>query len=96
MDAIDDHDLEKFISYFLHIVIFLPWSFAGKKFIPKRVLWLICGLLIASGLEVIQLYLPYRSFNIWDVVTNNIGVVSGYLLTYLYDRIKFRNKYSRD
>ena len=43
----------------------------------KATLLIIIGLLFAFGLEFIQYYLPYRAFNINDLIANGIGIAIG-------------------
>lgn len=47
------------------------------------------GLVIALLIEGIQYYLPYRSFNMYDVIFNVVGLLTGYLLfTGLYLKLQ--------
>jgi len=48
----------------------------------------IAGVLFAVISEGIQLYLPYRSFNIMDVIFNVSGVVLGAICIPFIQRIK--------
>ena len=66
------------IAYF--VGIFLCYFAFDKKNI-SFVLW--AGLLIflyGVVLEGIQFYLPYRTFNVYDVAANGVGVVSFVLI----------------
>ena len=61
------------IAYF--VVMLLCFLAFGAKDI-SFVVW--AGLMIflySVALEVVQLYLPYRTFNVYDVVANGAGVV---------------------
>ena len=61
------------IAYFVGVTL-CCFSFDKKNI--SFVLW--TGLLIflfSVVLEVVQFYLPYRTFNIYDVVGNGIGVL---------------------
>jgi glycopeptide antibiotics resistance protein len=62
------------IAYFMGI--FLCYFAFDKKNI-SFVLW--AGLLIflfSMILEIAQFYLPYRTFNVYDVVGNGVGILS--------------------
>ncbi len=62
------------IAYFVGILL-CYFSFTKKNI--SFVLW--AGLLIfiySVVLEVVQFYLPYRTFNVYDVVGNGVGILS--------------------
>lgn len=42
--------------------------------------WLVIGVLFALVLEAVQYVLPYRAFNINDLLANGLGVVLGFVL----------------
>jgi VanZ family protein len=53
-----------------------------KKFV-------ILTLILASFTEVIQLLIPYRSFNIFDLMSNLLGLITGLLiLKYLLNNFR--------
>jgi len=63
------------IVYFVGILL-CYFSFNKKN--VSFVLW--TGLLVficSVVLEVVQFYLPYRTFNVYDIVGNGIGVILG-------------------
>lgn len=69
-------------DYILHCLVYLPWMFAGKIILGKRLNtlgWLALGAATAAALEYIQMLLPYRGFNINDLVAGVIGVVVSYI-----------------
>ena len=74
------------LDYLFHSLVFIPWmliiSFAfsygnRSKKISYIPIWLFYGLLAAFITEGIQYFLPYRSFNINDLLANLIGVILG-------------------
>jgi glycopeptide antibiotics resistance protein len=67
-------------DYFFHALLFLPWVFF-KPAINLRFFWFsFAGLLIAAGSEALQYLLPYRAWNINDLIANVSGVVIGIAL----------------
>jgi glycopeptide antibiotics resistance protein len=64
-------------DYFLHSILFLPWAFFGFLLHKKMWFWGTLGLLFAVLAEGIQYFLPYRAFNVNDVLANVIGVLIG-------------------
>lgn len=69
------------LDYLTHALIFLPWIFFQFWFrrIKKRS-WFLLGFVLALLIEGIQYYLPYRSFNMYDVLFNVVGLIMSYLL----------------
>ena len=74
------------LDYLFHSLVFIPWMllifFAynnGNRYIKLSYIpiWLSYGLLVALFTEGIQYFLPYRSFNINDLLANLIGVILG-------------------
>ena len=43
-------------------------------------------------LEVIQYFLPYRTFNLYDILASLIGVAVGVVFFFLYRSLKFKVK----
>jgi len=77
-------------DYFFHIVMFLPWAFFRSATQFKPFIWFSFGLLFAIGTESLQYFLPYRTFNINDLLANAMGVVfgAGIFLTFVRSRKK--------
>ena len=74
-------------DYFFHALQFVPWIFFGIKTEKKFLYWLLFGLIIASATEGIQFFLPYRSFNVNDLMANLIGVIGGlFSLIFVFKR----------
>lgn len=80
------------LDYLLHAVVFLPWmslicfafiQWERKILSKKAVTWLILGLCAAFFTEGVQYYLPYRSFNINDLLANELGILLGLPLIFL-------------
>ena len=69
------------LDYLIHCVILIPWVFLLKQNTsvqytgnPFRIVLLIAGgLLFSIGLEAIQYPLPYRGYNINDLLANILG-----------------------
>ena len=72
-------------DYLLHFSIFLPWMFllwkvGGVSFrsnFYQSLFYISLGLLFAMANEAVQYLLPYRAFNINDLLANGLGVMSG-------------------
>ncbi len=83
-------------DYLLHFALFIPLLVLMRfclniSFIrnPKvALLGLLFGLILAIGTELVQYYLPYRSYNINDVIANVLGVLIGSLVFFIGERKK--------
>ena len=71
-------------DYFFHALLFVPWAFFRPVFRFANLHWLLMGLLFAAGSEGIQYLLPYRAYNVNDLVANKLGVVAGMLFFLLF------------
>ena len=74
------------LDYLLHCAIFIPWVYLLQRFTRlnlrivslKTLGWMIVGVSFALAMEAIQYILPYRAFNINDLLANGLGVVMGF------------------
>ncbi|MDA3904523.1 MAG: VanZ family protein [Bacteroidales bacterium] len=67
-------------DYFFHILMFLPWAFFSGVYNMKKLYWVLIGLLFATLAECVQYLIPYRAFNINDLMANLLGVGIAWLL----------------
>jgi len=75
-------------DYFFHALMFIPWVFFTKSHNLNIWVWLILGLIVATGSESIQYFLSYRTFNINDLLANTIGIVLGYIIYSTYSKVR--------
>ena len=70
------------MDYLLHVFLFLPFLLFFKLAYPvSKAIWLVLmGIFFAGFCEGIQYLLPYRSFNINDLIANIAGVIFGLIL----------------
>ena len=57
-----------------------------RKSALQPLMWILGGLLFAVFTEVVQYPLPYRAFNINDLMANGIGVGMGYLIILVFQK----------
>jgi glycopeptide antibiotics resistance protein len=74
-------------DYFFHILLFLPWMFLAWQLNRNILLWILFGIITATATELVQWLLPYRSFNINDLLANVIGVLAGGIIIFLVTRM---------
>jgi len=73
------------LDYFLHCLVYLPlvvFTWMDREIdtnrTPFKALgWIMVLLLFAAVTEWIQYFLPYRAFNINDMIANTVGVLIG-------------------
>ena len=61
----------------IRLLGFLVLTLFGSK---SAIKFLTCILLLAIVTELVQIWVPSRSFNIFDMVSNVVGVISGVLI----------------
>jgi glycopeptide antibiotics resistance protein len=78
----DTFVLELRLDYLVHALVFVPVVVLWKLGFPGQSLWKIAGvgLVLAVGLEGVQYFLPYRSWNVNDAVGNILGIGVGCLV----------------
>lgn len=67
-------------DHILHALVFIPWAFFCIRLKKNLLPWFAWGILYAISAESIQYLLPYRSFNISDMLSNIIGVSAGFVV----------------
>lgn len=81
------------LDYLLHSILLIPWMLLRilyeKTDLRIFFQWLAIGVLLAIAVELIQYILPYRTYNIIDLMANIIGVFIGLLF---WAVIKFPTK----
>lgn len=73
------------LDYVAHFAIFIPWMVisrifchrTGRRSVLQILPWIGIGLALAILTEGVQYLLPYRAFNINDLIANVIGVGIG-------------------
>ncbi|WP_456277328.1 VanZ family protein [Bacillus sp. AK128] len=83
------HLIEFGILYFLIIIAFLSF---GRLTTKKEIFALVVSLVFAASDEIHQYFVPYRSFSIFDMVKNTIGV---WVVWFLIRRRYYSQKPSR-
>lgn len=73
------------IDYLIHICMFIPWAALNKVFSNAFNIFhtVFYGVIMAIIMELIHYMLPYRSFNIYDLIANLIGILLGIPITRL-------------
>jgi VanZ family protein len=76
------------LDYLVHFVIFVPWMIlvwltTGVRFTGethKALGWFMAGIFLAVFTEALQYCLPWRAFNINDLIANLMGILIGAVL----------------
>ena len=72
------------LDYILHALEFIPWAFFCMMMRRDTWLWFAWGILFAVGTEMLQYAIPYRSFNINDMIANIIGIGIGFFVFMIF------------
>lgn len=82
------------LDYLVHVLLFFPWM--GVAWISMKcndgigkglagiLVWILVGILIAAGAEILQYFLAYRVFNPVDLGLNVLGVLLGGVVFYFW------------
>ena len=81
--------LDKWIHIFLFMVLVIVWNkvYSGKKNIQNNIRKIffqimIIGIVYGIAMEIVQKYfIPFRSFDVGDIIADAIGCVVGYLIS---------------
>lgn len=86
---LDNYILGLRADHLLHASVYLPCVFLLKDLFPQR-LWLawLCALPIGLLTESVQYLLPYRGFDINDLVANALGTTLGWLALLISRRLR--------
>ncbi len=78
-------------DYLIHFFLYLPFARLFHMAYTKRLnIKILSGILFAFITEFIQYYLPYRTFNINDLLANILGVFAGLVVFILF--LSFQKK----
>ena len=84
-------------DYLMHALLFLPLALLWQLSFPGHRLWLvlIIGLFLAASLEGLQYLLPYRAWNVNDLMSNGVGVALGMGLCWAAGYVRSEKNISR-
>ncbi|HZK08108.1 MAG TPA: VanZ family protein [Bacteroidales bacterium] len=71
-------------DYIVHMLLFVPWCFLKPGLDLSKWWWLLAGVAFALAAESLQYFIPYRAFNINDMIANALGVVLSFILVSIW------------
>ncbi len=84
------------VDRIVHYILFLPYSVIAwlafgstlKRYPGKysKYYILLSGMIISSLTEYLQTLTPYRDFDLLDLTSNYLGIISGSLIVYILDK----------
>ena len=81
---------DKIVHFSIYFVLVLLFSYAFFRIRHLYVKSFIYAFSLGLFIEVLQYFIPYRSFDILDIAANCLGAVMGLLITYrLEKRVRF-------
>ena len=75
-------------DYIVHMLLFAPWCFLKPGLRLSLWWWALAGVAFAVAAESLQYFLPYRAYNINDMIANALGVVLSFILASIW-RFRF-------
>lgn len=92
------------LDYFLHCLVYIPlvtFAWIDKKMSLSRfsieiILWIFGLLLFAFATEGIQYLLPYRAFNINDLLANGLGIIIGFVIIMVFVKMQISTPVETD
>ncbi|MFW5804658.1 MAG: VanZ family protein [bacterium] len=79
----DSYTLNIRWDYLLHALVYIPLPLLMKTLVKNTGKAIFVSLPIAAGLELLQMFIPYRTFNINDLIANVAGVMTGCIVMIL-------------
>jgi VanZ family protein len=91
----DIHVLSLRLDYLLHLLVFIPVVPLWLHSWPAHPAWLVValGLGLAAAAEGIHYFVPYRSYNVNDLLGNIMGVLLGAALMLLINRLLTKRRF---
>jgi VanZ family protein len=76
--------LEHFLFYFVLGFLYILWRIDKNLNIPvpEFILFLVAGFIFSWLTEYLQVYIPGRACNLYDMISNMAGIISGTLISY--------------
>jgi len=81
-----------FLSYFFLASFLMVWKFSNDKKYKLIFFITICVIIISSIFEIIQYFLPSRTFNPYDMLCNFSGFIIGLILSIVFLNMKTRRQ----
>ena len=75
---------DKWIHVILFLILVLAWCRAYSKHTLKNIFIriTIISILYGIGMEIVQKYfIPFRSFDVGDIIADAVGCIAGYLIS---------------
>lgn len=67
-------------DHWMHGILFLPMGFLSFTVLNNRLKALIGTVIACFFFETLQYFLPYRTFDFWDIVADSVGAFVGILV----------------
>lgn len=70
------------LDYVLHALMFFPLAVLWQMAFPDQRLWVVLTVAVffAAVMEGVQYMLPYRAWNVNDLLANGVGIIVGGML----------------
>ena len=97
----NNYTLEIRWDYLVHVLVYMPlpvvlYLFLKNKYLGKKqqevnknhlwVLMILLSVLITALFELVQMIIPYRAFNLNDLLANGVGAILGLMVILIFGR----------
>ncbi|MFI3322487.1 MAG: hypothetical protein R3Y50_08190 [Rikenellaceae bacterium] len=76
-------------DYIVHCLVYTPWMYLGMLIMSNKfnsLKWFIIGVIFVAVMELIQCIIPYRGYNIYDLIAGEIGIIISLITFSIYTR----------
>lgn len=83
------------LDYLLHVIVFLPFVPLWRIGWPGQSMMVVmaAGVFLAVAMEGSHFLLPYRGYNVYDMLGNVVGVLAGGMLFYGAEKLRGRSDF---
>lgn len=69
----------------IHFILFFSWAIAVRYDFStlKKIIVLVLGILFSFLTEILQLFVEDRSYDLYDMIADSLGLVMALILSYL-------------
>lgn len=71
---------------FMGVALLYAWAYKKEKWWKN----IIYGLAFGIFIEIIQYFIPYRSFELFDIIADGVGLILGVLLVEIMRKVERR------
>ena len=67
-------------SFYIIFALLYVYAFAYDRFVYVKSF--VCGFSLGVSIEILQYFIPYRSFEVLDIIADGLGAAAGMIIAY--------------